>query len=323
MDPKAWTVVTGGAGFIGSNVVAELNRRGEERILIVDELGSDDRWKNLRGLKFEDVWLSGKFRDAFWSDALPAVKAVYHLGACSSTTETDANYLLDNNYQYTRELCEWCLKRGARFVYASSAATYGDGAQGYSDADAGTPSLLPLNMYGMSKHLFDLWALRNGVMGRIAGLKYFNVYGPGEDHKGDMRSVVHKAFGQIREGGVVKLFKSYRPDYRHGEQVRDFVYVKDAVDVTLFCGENEKASGLFNCGTGQARSWVDLAKAVFAAMGLEPNIEFIDMPVSLRSKYQYFTQAEMGKIRAAGYSRPFTSLEDGIREYVQGYLAKN
>ncbi len=231
--------------------------------------------------------------------------------------------MLDNNYHYTRELCEWSLKRGARFVYASSAATYGDGAQGYSDEDAGTPSLLPLNMYGMSKHLFDLWALRNGVMGRIAGLKYFNVYGPGEDHKGDMRSVIHKAFGQIREGGVVKLFKSYRPDYPHGEQVRDFVYVKDAVDVTLFCGENEKASGLFNCGTGQARSWVDLAKAVFAAMKLEPNIEFIEMPLSLRSKYQYFTQAEMGKIRAAGYSKAFTSLEDGIREYVQGYLTQN
>ncbi len=322
MDNKAWTIVTGGAGFIGCNVVAELNRRGEERILVVDELGSDDRWKNLRALKFEDVCLSGKFREDFRADRLPAVKAVYHLGACSSTTETNANYLLDNNYQYTRELCEWCLKRGARFVYASSAATYGDGAQGYSDADAATPGLLPLNMYGMSKQLFDLWALRNGVLGRIAGLKYFNVYGPGEDHKGDMRSVIHKAHGQIRETGAVKLFKSYRPDYKDGEQVRDFVYVKDAVDVTLFCGENPQASGLFNCGTGRARSWSDLAKAVFAALGLEPRIEYIDMPVSLRGKYQYFTQAEMGKIRAAGYARAFTALEDGIREYVRDHLAK-
>ena len=322
MDNKAWTIVTGGAGFIGRNVVAELNRRGEERILVVDELGSDDRWKNLRALKFEDVCLSGKFREDFQADRLPAVKAVYHLGACSSTTETNANYLLDNNYQYTRELCEWCLKRGARFVYASSAATYGDGAQGYSDADAATPALLPLNMYGMSKQLFDLWALRNGVLGRIAGLKYFNVYGPGEDHKGDMRSVIHKAHGQIRETGAVKLFKSYRPDYKDGEQVRDFVYVKDAVDVTLFCGENPQASGLFNCGTGRARSWNDLAKAVFAALGLEPRIEYIDMPVSLRGKYQYFTQAEMGKIRAAGYARAFTALEDGIREYVRDHLAK-
>ena len=322
MEKRAWTVVTGGAGFIGRNVVAELNRRGEERILIVDELGADERWKNLRALKFEDVCLRGKFREAFQADRMPAVKAVYHLGACSSTTETDANYLLDNNYQYTRELCEWCLKQGARFVYASSAATYGDGTQGYSDADRATPALLPLNMYGMSKHLFDLWALRNGVLGRIAGLKYFNVYGPGEDHKGDMRSVVHKAFGQIRETGAVKLFKSYKPEFKDGEQVRDFVFVKDAVDVTLYCGETPKASGLFNCGTGQARSWNDLAKAVFLAMGLEPRIEYIDMPVSLRSKYQYFTQAEMGKIRAAGYAKAFTPLEDGILAYVQGHLAE-
>lgn len=322
MDKQAWTVVTGGAGFIGSNVVAELNRRGVERVLVVDDLGSDERWKNLRGLKFEDILSIGKFREAVLGDRLPLVKAVYHLGACSATTETNADYLLDNNTRYTRELCEWCLARGARFVYASSAATYGDGTQGYSDADAATPGLVPLNMYGMSKHWFDLWALRNGLLGKIAGLKYFNVYGPGEDHKGDMRSVIHKAYGQIRETGVVKLFKSYRPDYPEGEQVRDFVFVKDAVDLTLFCGENEKVSGLFNCGTGQARSWNDLAKAVFAALGLEPRIEYIEMPVSLRSKYQYFTQAEMGKIRAAGCAQAFTALEDGIREYVQGHLAK-
>jgi ADP-L-glycero-D-manno-heptose 6-epimerase len=253
MMQKAWTVVTGGAGFIGRNVVAELNRRGVERVLIVDRLGSDERWKNLQGLVFEDLWSIERFRETFRSDGLPPVQTVYHLGACSSTTETDADYLLDNNYRYTRELCEWCLERGARFVYASSAATYGDGEQGYSDADEATPGLAPLNMYGMSKQLFDLWALRSGVLGRIAGLKYFNVYGPGEDHKGDMRSVVHKAHGQIRERGSVRLFKSYRPEYADGEQVRDFVYVKDAVDVTLFCGEHEQASGLFNCGTGQAR----------------------------------------------------------------------
>ena len=314
--------MTGAAGFIGRNVVAELNRRGAERILIVDDLGSDERWKNLRGLKFEEIYSVAKFREAFQADKLPPTQAVYHLGACSATTETNAGYLLDNNTHYTRELCEWCLAKGARFVYASSAATYGDGAQGYSDADAATPSLVPLNMYGMSKHLFDLWALRNGVLGKIAGLKYFNVYGPGEDHKGDMRSVIHKAYGQIRETGAVKLFKSYRPDSKDGQQGRDFVYVKDAVDVTLFCGENPQASGLFNCGTGQARSWNDLARATFAAMGLEPRIEYIEMPVSLRSKYQYFTQAEMGKLRAAGYAQAFTSLEDGIRDYVQGYLAK-
>ena len=322
MGKPEWIVVTGGAGFIGRSVVEELNRRGEERILVVDDLGEDERWKNLRGLKFEEISGIGAFREAVRADRLPAVRTVYHLGACSATTETDADYLLDNNTRYTRELCEWCLGKGARFVYASSAATYGDGAQGYSDADEATPGLVPLNMYGMSKHLFDLWALRRGVLGKIAGLKYFNVYGPGEDHKGDMRSVIHKAYGQIRETGAVRLFKSYRPDYEDGEQVRDFVYVKDAVDATLFCGENAKASGLFNCGTGQARSWNDLAKAVFAAMGREPKIVYIDMPEALRSKYQYFTQAEMGKLRAAGYAQAFTALEDGIRDYVRGWLAK-
>jgi ADP-L-glycero-D-manno-heptose 6-epimerase len=322
MDTKRLTVVTGGAGFIGRNVVAEMNRRGVERVLVVDNLGKDERWKNLRGLAFEDVWGIERFREAFLRDELPETSHVYHLGACSSTTETDADYLLENNYRYTRELCEWCLGRGARFVYASSAATYGDGARGYSDDDAATRGLSPLNMYGMSKHLFDLWALRSGALGRIAGLKYFNVYGPGEDHKGDMRSVIHKAHGQILERGSVRLFKSYRPDYGDGEQVRDFVYVKDAVDVTLFCGENEGASGLFNCGTGRARSWNDLARATFAAMGREANVEYIEMPESLRDKYQYFTEARMEKLRAAGYGREFTSLEDGIRDYVQGHLAK-
>ncbi|HOU22298.1 MAG TPA: NAD-dependent epimerase/dehydratase family protein, partial [Kiritimatiellia bacterium] len=178
----ARTVVTGAAGFIGCNVVAELNRRGAGNLLLVDDLGADERWKNLRGLEFEDMWSIERFRDEVAADSLPAVKTVYHLGACSTTTETDADYLLDNNYRYTRELCEWCLKRGARFVYASSAATYGDGTQGYSDADAATPTLVPLNMYGMSKQLFDLWALRHGLLKKIAGLKYFNVYGPGEDH---------------------------------------------------------------------------------------------------------------------------------------------
>ncbi len=323
MDRRAIIVVTGAAGFIGRNVVAELNRRGEERILAVDDLGKDERWKNLRGLVFEDLWGIDRFRGTVAADGLPPVKTVYHLGACSSTTETDADYLADNNTRYTRELCEWCLERGARFVYASSAATYGDGARGYSDADESTPNLMPLNMYGMSKHLFDLWALRNGWLGRIAGLKYFNVYGPGEDHKGDMRSVIHKAYGQIQDTGKVRLFKSYKPEYADGEQVRDFVYVKDAVDVTLFCGENEKASGLFNCGTGRARSWNDLAKAVFAALGKEPDIEYIEMPETLREKYQYFTEAEMDKLRAVGYDRPFTALEDGVRDYVETWLAKD
>ena len=316
--------MTGGAGFIGRNVVAELNRRGTTRILLVDDLGLDERWKNLRGLVFEEVMSIDEFRTRIGGEgALPEIRTVYHLGACSATTETDADYLLDNNTRYSQELCEWCLTHAVRFVYASSAATYGDGAQGYSDADSATPTLVPLNMYGMSKHLFDLWALRKGLLGKIAGLKYFNVYGAGEDHKGEMRSVIHKAYHQIRTNGAVKLFKSYRPDYADGEQVRDFVAVEDAVAVTLFCGEHPAASGLFNCGTGRARTWNDLARAVFAAMGLEPNIQYIEMPETLRGKYQYFTQAEMAKLRAAGYADEFLSLEEGIRGYVQNWLMKS
>jgi ADP-L-glycero-D-manno-heptose 6-epimerase len=213
------------------------------------------------------------------------------------------------------------VKYGVRFVYASSAATYGDGGLGYLDDDAATPLLQPLNMYGFSKHMFDLWALRNGIINQIVGLKYFNVYGPREDHKDDMRSVVHKAHGQIRETGKVGLFKSYRDDYPDGGQVRDFVYVKDAVDVTLHFLENRDAGGLFNCGTGEARTWNDLAKATFAAMDREPDIDYIEMPDHLRGKYQYHTQADPTKLRAAGYDKPFTSLEDGVADYVRTWLA--
>jgi len=244
------------------------------------------------------------------------------MGACSSTTERDADYLLRNNYRYTRVLCEWSLANKARFVYASSAATYGDGSQGYSDDDGATPTLRPLNMYGYSKQMFDLWALQLGLFNRIVGLKYFNVYGPYEDHKGDMRSVVHKSYGQIMASGTVKLFKSYKKRYKDGEQKRDFIYVKDAVDVTLYFAERRSPGGLFNCGTGEARSWNDLARATFAAIGKKPKIEYIDMPESLREKYQYFTQDDVTKLRVpGGYSKPFTSLENGVKDYVSSYLA--
>ena len=313
-------IVTGGAGFIGSNIVKSLNKRGIEEILVVDHLGSSAKWQNLPGLKFIDWTAKDQFLSRLGSESLKGVKAVFHLGACSSTTETDADYLMANNTGFTRELCRWSLSIGARFIYASSAATYGDGSLGYSDNHETTPALAPLNMYGYSKHLFDLWALKEGIIDRIAGLKYFNVYGPGEYHKGDMRSVVHKAWRQILETGRVKLFRSHRSEFGDGEQLRDFIYVKDTVDVTLFFLDHPKINGLFNCGTGNARSWLDLTKAVFAAMSREPVIEFIDMPTHLRDKYQYYTQADMTKLIEAGYNRPFTTLEDGIKDYIKEHL---
>ena len=323
------TVVTGAAGFIGRNAVAELNRRGETNLLLVDDLGTGEKWKNLVGLQYDDLIPPQEFLDRIHGTAnavLPEMAGIVHLGACSATTERDADYLLRNNYAYTRSLCEWSQHHGVRFVYASSAATYGDGARGYDDADAATPSLKPLNMYGYSKHMFDLWALRQGLFTKtvnpIAGLKYFNVYGPYEDHKDDMRSVVHKSFGQIGADGKgkVKLFKSHRPDYNDGEQMRDFIYVKDAVDVTLWLLSENGIGGLFNCGTGIARTWRDLVTAVYSAMGHPAAIEYIGMPEHLQGKYQYFTEAATDKLRAAGYSKPFTTLEDGVRDYVLTYL---
>ncbi len=309
-------VVTGAAGFIGRNVVAELNARGHDDLILVDHLGTDEKWKNLIGLQYEDL-----LSPAQYLEKLPAASGIIHLGACSATTEKNADYLLENNYRYTRTLAEHCVTNKTRFIYASSAATYGDGSQGYSDADDVTPTLMPLNMYGYSKHMFDLWAMRRGLLKQIVGLKYFNVFGPYEDHKAEMRSVVQRSYHQIKDVGEVKLFRSYRKDYADGEQKRDFIYVRDVVNITLWFLDNTKA-GLFNCGTGQARTWKDLAKAAFAAMGKKPKIQFIDMPPGLAEKYQYFTQAEMNKLRSAGYAKPFTSLEDGVKDYVQTYLSK-
>lgn len=316
-------VVTGGAGFIGSAIVWRLNQLGRTDIYVVDELGCDDKWKNLVGLNFVDFINKKEFIEK-WNGTLSMmnVDEVIHMGANSSTTEKDADLLMENNYKYTLELARSCLQEGIRFVYASSAATYGDGLLGFKDDEDGLNGLRPLNMYGYSKALFDKSALREGWLKKIAGIKFFNVYGPNEYHKGDMRSVVHKAFGQIIERGEVNLFKSKNPSYKDGEQLRDFVYVKDAVDMTLFLLENKKCNGIFNVGTGKARSWNDLVTSLFNSIGKPVKINYIDLPVNLEKKYQYFTQAEMSKIRDAGYTKEITSLENGIDDYVKNYLLK-
>ena len=315
------TLVTGGAGFIGSALVWALNRRGIEDIVVVDYLNQDEKWKNLVPLRFADYLeaddLLQLVRDQ--SPRLADIDCVFHLGACSATTERDAAYLIRNNYEYTRELADWALSREARFVYASSAATYGDGSHGMSDA-ADITTLRPLNMYGYSKHLFDLYAQRRGLLDRIVGLKYFNVFGPNEDHKGDMRSLVHKAYGQVVDTGVIKLFASDRPDYEDGEQKRDFLYVKDAVEMTIHLAETPAASGLFNLGSGDANSWNTLARAIFAALRREPRIEYIPMPEVLRAKYQYFTQANIARLRETGFTQPITPLAESVADYVQNYL---
>ena len=313
-------IVTGGAGFIGCNLVAALNARGHSNIIIADRLDHPDKQKNLDGLKFSEYFDKKDFRKRFLSGGQPPVTTVFHLGACSSTIETNAEYLDDNNLLYTQQLCEWSIANGVRFIYASSAATYGDGELGYSDNDKLTPKLKPLNLYGKSKQDFDLWAMDKGLFSKITGLKYFNVYGPHEDHKGEMRSLINKAYAQILETGKLKLFRSHKEGWKDGKQERDFVYVNDAVAVTLYFHDNPTISGLFNCGGGTARTWVDLANATFAAMGREPDIEFIDMPESIRDKYQYHTQADTAKLHATGCTAPFTSIEDGVRDYIQNYL---
>jgi ADP-L-glycero-D-manno-heptose 6-epimerase len=313
-------VVTGAAGFIGRNVVAALNRGGISDIVVVDRLGTDARWKNLRGLDFEDILDPAELMSWLRFNA-NTVDCVVHLGACSSTTESDADYLLNNNYRYTRDLCEWALETGTRLIYASSAATYGDGRLGYNDGDDVTPTLRPLNMYGYSKQLVDTWLVRQSPTSGIVGLKFFNVFGPFEDHKGDMRSVVAKAYDEIAETGSLSLFRSYRPDYKDGEQRRDFIYVDDAVAVVEHFVAERSVSGLFNCGTGKARTWLDLGNAVFAALDRPARINFIDMPEVLRDKYQYFTEAATDKLRAAGFKAEFTELEPAIADYVHGHLS--
>lgn len=317
---KKLTLVTGGAGLIGSQIIEDLNHNGNSDILVVDHLGTTEKWKNLQRNFFQDYYEKDQFESLLDSGSplLNEISEIYHLGACSATTEKDASYLMHNNFHYTKKLAEFALSKRIPFLYASSAATYGEGEFGYDDK-APIENLKPLNMYGYSKQLFDLYAKKTGIADKLVGLKYFNVFGYGEAHKGDMRSLVLKGYEQIRDTGKLKLFKSYKPEYKDGEQKRDFLYVKDASKISIFL-LSERKYGLYNVGRGIAETWNDLANALFTSMGKEVNIEYVEMPDSLKGKYQYYTCAEMEKINQTGYPFGYTNLRDAVGEYVRFLL---
>lgn len=314
-------LVTGGAGLIGSAVIWFLNRQQRDNILVADALDESDKWKNLAALSFFDYVEGAELRRRLNGDpdAFGPISAVFHLGACSDTTERDSAYLMDNNYAFSRDLAAWAIRTGARMVYASSAATYGDGAQGFSDR-ADLADLRPLNPYGFSKHAFDKHAQRMGWLHRLVGLKYFNVFGPNEQHKGNMRSVVFKAFEQIRNTGRVSLFRSYRPEYADGEQRRDFLYVKQAAELTVRLATSPGA-GLFNVGSGVSHTWNELATAVFEAVDLPVQIDYVDMPADLRQRYQYHTEADLGRLAALDLPYRAYTLRESVLDYVRNYLA--
>lgn len=312
-------VLTGGAGFIGSCFLAQLNAAGRSDVLIVDSLGSGTKWKNLVDRTYIDIVSKEDFREIMALGGLEDVEAVVHLGACSATTETNADYLYDNNYLYSIDVAEFAFEQNARFIYASSAATYGSGDRGYSDT---TTDLRPLNMYGYSKHLFDQWIRREGMEGACVGLKFFNVFGPNEYHKGSMASLVSKAVPEIQTRGRVSLFKSNDPEFDDGGQMRDFIYVKDVCAVLQTLLQRTDVTGILNLGTGTARTWNDLMRAVFTALEREPVIDYVEMPEHLSKQYQNYTQAEMDKFHQLLPGVLFSSLEESVADYVQGYLVR-
>jgi ADP-L-glycero-D-manno-heptose 6-epimerase len=317
-------LVTGGAGFIGSNVVAALNEAGRTDVVVNDVLGTDEKWRNLAKRRVADVvgtgdlfrWLEGRKLDA-----------VIHMGAISDTTARDADLVIENNFRTSLRLLDWCTAAKVPFIYASSAATYGNGEQGFNDdwTPQALQELKPLNLYGWSKHLFDLalvdrFMKKEKLPPQWAGLKFFNVFGPNEYHKGEMMSLVAKRFEDAKAGRTVRLFKSHRPGIADGDQRRDFIYVDDAVAVVRWLMETPQVSGIFNVGTGQARSFRDLIASLFRSLGSEPKIEYIDMPESIRGQYQYFTEAKVDNLRRAGYNAGFTSIEEGVTRYVTQFL---
>jgi len=319
-------VVTGGAGFIGSNLLAGLESAGYPEIVVCDRLGSDERWRNIAKRELADI-ITPEELLPFLRGHVDRLDAVVHLGAISATTETDVDLILQNNIRLTLDLFHWAKHTDVRLIYASSAATYGDGANGFDDDDTveGLNALRPLNAYGWSKAMVDRRFARLAKEAKPTpkqwvGLKFFNVYGPNEYHKESMRSVVCKLFPDAKQAKPATLFESHHPDYEHGGQSRDFVYVQDCVKVMLWLLENPQVSGVYNLGTGEARSFKDLASAVYRALGHVPVIEYVPTPESIRDKYQYFTQANMQRLRAAGYDQPFTSLEEGVTQYVRDFL---
>ena len=314
-------ILTGGAGFIGSCILWRLNRQGAADILVVDQLDAENE-KNLANKKFKDCIGKDEFIKLVKQNKLKGdIESIIHMGACSSTTLQDKEYFRENNYEYSLELAKFSLVNDIRFLYASSGATYGDGSFGYSDSDENTTKLQPLNLYGWSKHNFDLWVIKNKVGDKIVGLKFFNVFGPNEYHKQDMMSVVAKSFKQIKNEGKISLFKSYLKEYEDGQQKRDFVYIKDALEVVFFFLEHPDKCGIYNVGTGKAMTWNDLAHAVFSYFGKEPIIEYIDMPETLKARYQYFTEADISKLLGAGYKKDFLPLQDSVKDYCS-YLEK-
>ncbi len=314
-------VVTGGAGFIGSALVAELNARGRDDILVVDDFGDGPKWKNLRGKRFQDMAAPETFAHDLTAGAYNGrIDGILHIGAITDTSFPDMDELHVRNVRYTRTLAQWSMANGARFVYASSASVYGDGALGFSDDDSVTPTLLPMNPYAFSKWLSDTETIREGWTGKIAGLRFFNVFGPNEYHKGRMASVIWHATNQIRETGQIKLFQSHKEGYADGAQERDFVYVKDVCAVVLWFLDHPNANGIYNVGTGQARTFNDLAAAIFSALGKPPDITYIPTPENIRNAYQYHTEADLTRLRRVGCDVPFTSLEDAVQDYVGHYL---